>query len=197
MGWIWRDDDEPTDSNSLDIADFQNHNTVNPSLDSGDRCSTRRIVQSKCNTEEVEPGKFIRKCEKTEQILRDCVGKPTEVVESNKEYTEEDVTDEMKESFFAASDMMRPYVFPGLRSDIEAIERSVFGGISRFFEAADEMRNEFSRLMNDPSLFGGDSSSSSKRQEIPIERHMSKEPKSVPNNSDSGDVDLSGLARDV
>lgn len=76
MGWVWRDDDdEPSNySNSFDTADYLNPNS-NPSSDSGDRCSTRRIVQSKCNTDEVEPGKFIRKCEKTEQILKDCVGK--------------------------------------------------------------------------------------------------------------------------
>ncbi|XP_021769569.1 uncharacterized protein LOC110733810 [Chenopodium quinoa] len=197
MGWVWRgDDDEPNHSNSFDLAEFQNPK-VNPSSDSADRCSTRKIVQSKCNTEEVEPGKFVRKCEKTEQILKDCVGKPTEIVESNKEYTEEDVTDEMKkESFFPSNDMMRPFEFPGLRSDLEAVERSVFGGISRFFEAAEEMRNEFSRLMDDPSTFGG-SSSSPRRQEIPTDGHILKEQKIIPNNSDSGNVDLSGLARDV
>lgn len=119
-------------------------------------------------------------------------------MQSNKEYTEEDVTDEMKKgSSLSSSDMMRPFEFPGLRSDIEGIERNFFGGISRFFEAAEAMTNEFSRLMDDQSLFGGSSSSSSRRQEIPIEGHVLKEPKTIPNNSDSGDVDLSGLARDV
>ncbi|XP_010666097.3 fra a 1-associated protein [Beta vulgaris subsp. vulgaris] len=160
MGWVWRDEDEPNDSNSFDMAEFQDPN-ANRSSYSLDGCSTRKIVQSKCNTEEVEPGKFIRKCEKTEQILRDCVGKPTEIVQSNKEYTEEDVTGELKNgSPILSANTMLPFEFPGLRSDIEAIERSVFGGISRFFGVADEMRNEFSRLLDDPSLFSGASSSS-------------------------------------
>jgi len=71
MGWVWRDnDDEATDSGSFGVANFQN-----PNAGYGDHCSTRKIVQTKCNTEEVEPGKFVKKCEKTEQILRDCVGK--------------------------------------------------------------------------------------------------------------------------
>ncbi|CAO2820229.1 unnamed protein product [Amaranthus hypochondriacus] len=198
MGWIWRDDDDyeqPNESNSFDVSEFQRSN-ANPSSHSSDRCSTRRIVQSKCNTEEVEPGKFIRRCEKTEQILKDCVGKHTEIVQSNKEYTEEDVTDEvMKASSPLSSEFMRPFELPGLRSDIEAIERGVFGGINRFFEAAEEIRNEFSRFLNDPSSFEG--SSSSRRREIPLEDHLSKQSKTTQHNSESGHVDISGLARDV
>lgn len=118
-------------------------------------------------------------------------------MQSNKEYTEEDVTDELKNgSSILSANTMRPFEFPGLRSDIEAIERSVFGGISRFFGVADEMRNEFSRLLDDPSLFSG-ASSSSRRQEIPIQGRILKEPKTNLNNLESGNFDLSGLARDV
>ena len=71
MGWVWKDetDDETA---SYDVAEFKNSN---PSRSEADRCSTRKIVKSFCRTEEVEPGKFVRKCEKTEQILRDCVGR--------------------------------------------------------------------------------------------------------------------------
>ncbi|KAL2900967.1 Transcription factor FER-LIKE IRON DEFICIENCY-INDUCED TRANSCRIPTION FACTOR [Bienertia sinuspersici] len=100
-----------------------------------------------------------------------------------------------KDSSILSSDMMRPFEFPGLRSDIEGIERSVSGSIGRFFEAADAMSNEFFRLIDDPSLFGGASSSSSRRQEIPIERN--KQQKNTQNKLDSGDIDISGLARDV
>lgn len=117
-------------------------------------------------------------------------------MQSNKEYTEEDVTDEvMKASSPLSSEFMRPFELPGLRSDIEAIERGVFGGINRFFEAAEEIRNEFSRFLNDPSSFEG--SSSSRRREIPLEDHLSKQSKTTQHNSESGHVDISGLARDV
>ena len=40
----------------------------------GGKCSTRRMITSKCRTEEVD-GRLIRKCEKTEKILRECVGR--------------------------------------------------------------------------------------------------------------------------
>ncbi|KAK8271141.1 hypothetical protein V6Z12_D11G244200 [Gossypium hirsutum] len=59
MGWVWKDD--PNDA------------VKSATLD-GDHCSTRKVIQSKCKNEEVEPGKFIRKCEKTEEVLRECVG---------------------------------------------------------------------------------------------------------------------------
>jgi hypothetical protein len=63
MGWVWRDDEEDEfDSSAGGVS-------------SGERCSTRKVVKSQCRTEEVEPGKFIRKCEKTEQVLKECVGK--------------------------------------------------------------------------------------------------------------------------
>ncbi|KXG36939.2 hypothetical protein SORBI_3002G416250 [Sorghum bicolor] len=39
----------------------------------GAQCATRRVVQSRCHTEEVELGRFVRKCEKTEHLLRDCI----------------------------------------------------------------------------------------------------------------------------
>lgn len=43
--------------------------------ESVDRCSMRRVVKNHCWTEEVEPGNFVRKCEKTEQLLRKCAGR--------------------------------------------------------------------------------------------------------------------------
>lgn len=65
MGWVWRDD-EPAD----EISEYWR----GPDSSSGKVCSTRKVVKSQCNTEEVEPGKFLRKCEKTEEILRECLG---------------------------------------------------------------------------------------------------------------------------
>ncbi|CAL5399134.1 unnamed protein product [Camellia sinensis] len=184
MGWVWKKDEAEEDNS-------------NPRSD--DRCSTTKIVKSHCTTDEVEPGKFIRKCEKTEQILRDCVGScdwPSEVVQSNKEYTEEDVSNQVKKgSFPMESSELVPFDFPGLRGDIEAIERNFFGGLSRFFEAAEEMKNGFFSVFGSPHLYDGDSSS--RNRGIPIEGHPPKEASPELNNPESGDVDLSGLARDV
>ncbi|KAG4928512.1 hypothetical protein JHK85_054998 [Glycine max] len=90
-------------------------------------------------TEEVESGKFVRKCEKTEEILRNCIGKPAEVLQSNKEYTEEDITDEVLKGRsvpFSSSDG-GVFDFPGLRNDIEVMERNLLGGLSRFFDTAE------------------------------------------------------------
>lgn len=59
MGWVWKDD------NSDDVRRDN----------SSERCATTKVVKSQCRTEEVETGKFVRKCEKTEEILRNCIGK--------------------------------------------------------------------------------------------------------------------------
>ncbi|XAR69847.1 hypothetical protein NMG60_11001586 [Bertholletia excelsa] len=192
MGWVWKE--EAGDERSFDCGDFENSNRR-----SDERCSTRKIVRSQCRTEEVEPGKFMRKCEKTEEIFRDCVGRPSEVVTSNKEYTEEDVTDQVKKgSFTREAPDLGHFDFPGLRSDIEAIERSFFGGLSRFFEAAEDMKNGFCSTFGSPYLHGDDSSSSSPmRRGVPIERHVPKEAIPKPRKPESGDVDISGMAKEV
>ena len=69
MGWVWEDDNGEANT----LGDFTG--VENPNLRSEDTCSIRRIVKSQCRTEEVNPGKFVRKCQKTEQILKDCVGR--------------------------------------------------------------------------------------------------------------------------
>lgn len=77
MGWVWKDDDDGSNyisSSAGDVGEFRE--SSNPSGDGdGGRCATRKVVTSQCRTEEVEPGKFIRKCEKTEQVFKDCVGR--------------------------------------------------------------------------------------------------------------------------
>ncbi|GFP89911.1 hypothetical protein PHJA_001134900 [Phtheirospermum japonicum] len=141
MGWVWKNDD--TDYITSSSRDGK-----------GDRCATRKVVSSQCRTEEVEPGNFIRKCEKTEQIFKDCVG-----------------------------------------SDIEAIERSLFGGMGRFFEAAEDMKNEFFRSVGTPNILDKEGSSSRGRG-VHVEGAPRQE--ALPKNSSrDGDVDLSGLAKDV
>lgn len=126
--------------------------------------------------------------------------RPSEVVQSNQEFTEEDVSEQMKKGSFPldSSVLAGPFDFPGLRSDIEAIERNLFGGLGRFFEAAGEMRNGFFSVFGSPHLHDGDSSSSSSRRRgFPIEEHQSKEASPKLNSPESGHVDISSLARDV
>ena len=69
MGWRWHDDDGDSGRGLGGVPDLAGGGGE------GAQCATRRVVQSRCHTEEVEPGRFVRKCEKTEQLLRDCVGR--------------------------------------------------------------------------------------------------------------------------
>ncbi|KAL8152385.1 hypothetical protein V2J09_010145 [Rumex salicifolius] len=239
MGWVWRDDDHGDNLDSHAVSEIKNPNN-------GDYCSTRRIVKSNCRTEEVESGKFVRKCEKTEEVLRDCLGncahlnqkvvevqlesvvygicdaiqishklkwipnsagfigqstrssqeRPTEVLQSVTEYTEEDVTGEvMRGSSIKGHSEIQPFEFPGLRNDMDTI----FGSI---FNTAEEMKKDLFSILDDLALFGSglpssssQSSSSSRSRGIPIEEHNEKDTKG--NTSGSGEFDLSGLAQDV
>lgn len=119
--------------------------------------------------------------------------RPVEVVHSNKEFTEEDVTDAVQRggSFTFSSS--------GLPSDIEAIERNIFGGFSRFFEAAEEMTNGFfDAFAKAPNIFDRDlSSSPSMRKGIPIDEHPRREASPKPKEYEPIDADLSSLAQDV
>ncbi|XP_015871274.1 fra a 1-associated protein [Ziziphus jujuba] len=191
MGWIWKDDEsDGLTSSAGDIREY--HQSPKPSSAG---CSTRKVVQSRCRTEEVEPGKFIRKCEKTEEILRDCIGRPVEVVESNKEYTEDDVTDQVVKGSFSMGSEQGILDFPGLRSDIDAIEQNFFHGLGRFFEAADEIKNDFFNAFGMPHVFDGESTS--RKRGVPFENQPQREAFPKPNDPDSGHIDLSELSRDV
>ncbi|CAA7020318.1 unnamed protein product [Microthlaspi erraticum] len=188
MKRIWvelRDDDSSASDAGNDITD-------KPLGDSGN-CSTSTVVRSQCKTEEVEPGKFVRKCDKTEEILRHCFGKPSEVVQSTTEHTEEDVTNQMVAGKSALQE--NPLNFPGLRSDVDAIERHFLTGMKSFFEAAEDMRSSFFDIM-------GDDQHSSTRRGIPIEDRPKVEEHRNDENTprrpySSGEIDLSGLAKDV
>lgn len=118
------------------------------------------------------------------------------MVQSNKDYTEEDVTDQMvKGSFPFKSAEHGPSYFPGLHSDIEAIERNFFGGIAQFFQAAEEMKNEFFNSVGVPHIYDDEAPSSHKKPGTHIEGHRPKE--TFTKNKSDGDFDLSGLAKDV
>ncbi|XP_020224978.1 uncharacterized protein LOC109806857 [Cajanus cajan] len=182
MGWVWRDDNSSEHRRD----------------DSSERCSTTKVVKSQCRTEEVESGKFVRKCEKTEELLRNCVGKPVEVLQSNKEYTEEDITDEVLKGIPFRSSEGGVFDFPGLRNDIEVMERGMLDGLSRFFDAAEEMKKGFFDVfVKSPSIFDEESSSPSMRPGIPSEEYRRPEAHPKSKEKESGDADLSALAKDV
>ncbi|GAV63889.1 hypothetical protein CFOL_v3_07407 [Cephalotus follicularis] len=186
MGWVWRDEEVVKSGGSGDGGEIRSDG-------GGERCSTRKVVRTHCKTEEVEPGVFLRKCQKSSELLRDCLGKATEVLESSTEYTEDDVTEQVVKGGSKFDD--GPFDFPGIRSDIEAMEGRLFGGMQRFFDAAEEMKNSIFDTFGPPHLYDGKSSSPpSKRREIPIERHP---PPPKPKELNSGHFDLSGLAKDV
>lgn len=73
-------------------------------------------------------------------------------MESKTEHTEDDVTDELTSGRRPlASFDVEPFNFPGLRSDIESLERGLFGGLGQFLDAAEEMANGFFQAFDFPS----------------------------------------------
>ena len=93
----------------------------------------------------------------------------------------------------------------GLRSDVEAMERNLFGGLNSLFEAAEEMKNGFFSVFDgesSSSSFSSSSSSSSssgrRGRGISIEGgNPTNEASAEPFKAESGYDDLSGLAREV
>ncbi|KAI5000628.1 hypothetical protein ZWY2020_005217 [Hordeum vulgare] len=176
MGWRWHDDGEG-DGGRGGLGDAPD--LAGRGGSEGKHLGTRRVVQSRCHTEEVEPGRFVRKCEKTEQLLRDCVGRPSELVESKTENTEEDVTDEMTggASRSLGFPTQEPFAFPGLRSDIEAIEK----GFGSFLDEAERMTNEFFKSFGFPPPHDGDSRPFPRQ---PAERHIGEGTVKKPNENE-------------
>ncbi|CAH9135050.1 unnamed protein product [Cuscuta epithymum] len=205
MGWVWQDDEDDSHS-SRDVSGYDiDNDSVNPSGSNardGGKCATRKVVRTQCRTEESEPGKFIRKCEKTEQIFKDCVGRPSEMVQSNKEYTEEDVTSHMTKSFPLDSSQQGPFL-PGLRGDIEAMERNFFSGLDRFFDAAEQTMNGFFSSFGLPRAYEDNDSTNTKsfpawgRRRIPLAEGNPSKESSTGVSTSNGDIDFSGLTKDV
>ncbi|KAG2309142.1 hypothetical protein Bca4012_081939 [Brassica carinata] len=192
MGWVWRDDDA-----SDDVTD---HQPLGDSAAEVNCSTTSTVVRSKCKTEEVEPGKFVRKCDKTEEILRHCFGKPSEVVQSTTEHTEEDVTDQMVRGSSSLPNQFEeknPLNFPGLRSDLDDIERHFFTGMKGFFEAAEEMRSSLFDIMGDRDHHHSTTRGIPIEDRPKIEEHRSNDENVTSQPFSSGDIDLSGLAKDV
>ncbi|WVZ68676.1 hypothetical protein U9M48_017589 [Paspalum notatum var. saurae] len=169
MGWRWHDDDGDSGRGLGGVPDLSGGG--GGGRGEGAPCATRRVVQSRCHTEEVEPGRFVRKCEKTEQLLRDCVGRPSELVESKTENTEEDVTEEMKNgSLSLGFPTNEPFAFPGLRSDIEALEKGFLGSLGSVLDEVEQMTNGFFKSFGFPPTHGRGPSNPFPRQ--PEERHI-------------------------
>ncbi|KAG4396524.1 hypothetical protein GLYMA_19G201366v4 [Glycine max] len=93
------------------------------------------------------------------------------MLQSNKEYTEEDITDEVLKGRsvpFSSSDG-GVFDFPGLRNDIEVMERNLLESSSV------------------PSV----------RRGIPIEEYRRPETYPKSNENESGDTDFVAMAKDV
>ncbi|XP_010553414.1 PREDICTED: uncharacterized protein LOC104823512 [Tarenaya hassleriana] len=182
MGWVWRDESSATDGD-----DF-----IGGSAGDG-QCSTSKVVRSQCKTEEVEPGRFVKKCERTEEVLRHCLGMPPEVIHSNKEYTEEEISNPSLPNRFEQED---PLKFPGLRSDIDAIERHFFSGMKSFFDAAEDMANDmfdvYRDLSSHPSTSRGAPFEDGRQRDS-----YENDDDNAPTRHESGHVDLSSLTREV
>lgn len=108
--------------------------------------------------------------------------RPAEVVESETEHSEEDVTDEVKRgSFSLESPTIVPFPFPGLQSDIEALERGFFGGLSNFLEEAERMTSEFFKSFGVPSSGERETSPFGQRRQLEKENPTNPtEPESSP-----------------
>ncbi|XP_073005779.1 fra a 1-associated protein-like [Typha latifolia] len=135
MGW-WKRDEPSISLSGGDLGDMREFVHPNTRLREGVACSARKVVRSSCRTEEAEDGRFIRKCERTEETLRDCVGRSVEVVESKTEHSEEDVTDEVKRgvpSFGFPTSSSEPFTFPGISSDFLEEAEGMVDGFFRSF----------------------------------------------------------------
>ncbi|VFQ74146.1 unnamed protein product [Cuscuta campestris] len=204
MGWVWQDDDDGSRSSGsgVDINIGSGNPSRSPAADGGN-FSTRKVVMTQCRTEESEPGKFIRKCEKTEQIFRDCAGRPSELVQTNKEYTEEDMTGQMTKGSLGhpmESSRAGPFL-PGLRGDIEAMERNFFSGLDRFFDAAEQTMNGVFGSFGIPRTYDGNNNTRSfpawRRRGVPVEEGNPSRKPSAEVSTSNGDIDFSGLTKDV
>jgi len=94
-------------------------------------------------------------------------------VESKTENTEEDVTEEMKSgSLSLGFPRNEPFAFPGLRNDMEVLEKDFFGSLGNFLDEAERMTNSFIKSFSFPPVHD---SESSPFQRQPAERHIEED----------------------
>ncbi|KAJ4763740.1 Mal d 1-associated protein [Rhynchospora pubera] len=120
-------------------------------------CVTRQVFRQRCAPEEVEPGRHVYRCEKTVQTLRDCMGRPTEVIESTTEITEHEMDGSWKGGMnFSIQQRQRQSsssspswdrnTMPGFDDVIEGLERmteGIMGEIGRITEGAERIGGLF------------------------------------------------------
>jgi hypothetical protein len=103
-------------------------------------------------------------------------------VESKTEKTEEDVMDEMKNgSLSLGFPSNEPFAFPGLHSDIEALEKGFFGSLGSVLGEAERMTNDFFKSFGFPSTHERESSPFPRR---PADRHIEEGTAMKPKEND-------------
>lgn len=122
-------------------------------FDPNDPCTYSTIRKYKCFLEGNDSsGNAVQKCERTEQLLRRCPGRPVEVVKSETEYTEGDAATGSTNFWIEGSDRSLP--LPGLHSDVEQDPRSI---LPRPFTESDWPRSLTQRdeRQRSPAVPGG------------------------------------------
>jgi hypothetical protein len=119
--------------------------------------------------------------------------RPSELVESKTEKTEEDVMDEMKNgSLSLGFPSNEPFAFPGLHSDIEALEKGFFGSLGSVLGEAERMTNDFFKSFGFPSTHERESSPFPRQ---PADRHIEEGTAKKPKENDYSE--FSGQITDV
>eukprot|EP00250_Pteridium_aquilinum_P015494 c22615_g1_i1 orf=196-888(-) len=123
-----------------------------PGRQQEDGCSYTKLVRSRCFLHHNGDGKPVKKCEKTEQLLRNCFGRPQEIVESKSESTEEELPDGWTMEGLDEEKGMVPFShenFPGAPSSpwklfqgTDPFSRGLSDGVEGFMQAAEEMMND-------------------------------------------------------
>ncbi|KAJ1698345.1 hypothetical protein LUZ63_006857 [Rhynchospora breviuscula] len=139
-------------------------------------CVTRQVFRQRCSPEEVEPGKHVYRCEKTVQTLRDCMGRPTEVIDSKTEITEHEMDGGWKGGINFSTEQSQSQsqsssfgsiwdrnILPGFDDMIEGLEKmteGLTGEIERITEEAERIAGGLFRF---PSFPGEEREASSHR----------------------------------
>ncbi|XP_078176437.1 mal d 1-associated protein [Carex rostrata] len=123
-------------------------------------CVTRQIIRQRCAPEEVEPGKRVYRCEKTVQTLRDCIGRPTEMIDSQTEITEHDMNEHWyhgldisaEQSSSSSSGNWDRNLMQELDNAIGGVEKmtEIMEGVDRIMEGAEKITNSLFGFLSSP-----------------------------------------------
>lgn len=118
-----------------------------------DACSYAKSSRSRCFLDHNSEGKLVKKCEKSERLLRQCIGKPREILESTTQYTEEDAPHGWTlEASLDKQKELHPFPFdmPSLPHgssqtpslpDMQPFSKGLEDGFEIFIHAAEETMN--------------------------------------------------------